>query len=96
MQMTPELLGHAQAKLKRAERALVSHPSDKWLKASVDFLQDEVETIRRILLKEDARLLAFSERNVAGYERPGCNTGPSAYADLEARANSCAAKDWPL
>jgi hypothetical protein len=51
MQVTPELLGHVQAKLIRAERALDSHPTDKWLKASVDFLQDEVETIRRMLLK---------------------------------------------
>jgi hypothetical protein len=51
MQVTPELLGHAQAKLRRAERALDSHPTDKWLKASVDFLQDEVKTIRRMLLK---------------------------------------------
>ena len=52
MQVTPELLGHAQAKLKRAERALDSHPTDKWLKASVDFLQDEVATILRVLLKK--------------------------------------------
>jgi hypothetical protein len=51
MQVTPELLDHVQAKLKRAERALDSHPTDKWLKASVDFLQDEVKTIRRMLLK---------------------------------------------
>jgi hypothetical protein len=55
MQVTPELLGHAQAKLKRAERALDSRPTDKWLMASVDFLQDEVQTIRRMLLKMDAQ-----------------------------------------
>ena len=55
MQVTPELLGHARAKLKRAERALDSHPADKWLKASVDFLQDEVEMIRRMVLKKDAQ-----------------------------------------
>jgi hypothetical protein len=39
-------------KLKRAERALDSNPTDKWLKASVDFLQSEVELIRRMLVKE--------------------------------------------
>jgi hypothetical protein len=54
MQVTSELLNHAQAKLKRAERSLDSHPTDKWLKASVDFLQDEVQTIRQMLLKMDA------------------------------------------
>jgi hypothetical protein len=52
MQVTPELLGHAMTKLKRAERALDSNPTDKWLKASVDFLQSEVELIRRMLVKE--------------------------------------------
>jgi hypothetical protein len=54
MQVTRELLGHAQAKLIRAERALDSHPTDKWLKASVDFLQDEVQMIRQMLSKMDA------------------------------------------
>jgi hypothetical protein len=67
MQVTQDLLRHAEAKLKHAERALGAHPTNRWLTASVEFLQDEVETIRRILLKEDARLLAFSERNVARY-----------------------------
>ena len=55
MQMTSELLDHMQAKLIRAERALDAHPTDKWLKASVDFLQDEVEAIRRMLLKSAAQ-----------------------------------------
>ena len=55
MQVTPALLGHVQAKLIQAERALDSHPTDKWLKASVDFLQDEVETIRRLLLRSEFR-----------------------------------------
>jgi hypothetical protein len=55
MQVTQNLLRHAEAKLKNAERVLEAHPTNKWLTASVEFLQDEVETIRRILLKEDAR-----------------------------------------
>jgi len=64
MQVTQNLLRHAEAKLKNAERALEAHPTNIWLSASVEFLQDEVEKIRRILLKEDARLLSFSERSV--------------------------------
>jgi hypothetical protein len=67
MQVTQNLLRHAEAKLKNAERALEAHPTNIWLTASVEFLQDEVETIRRILLKEDARLLSFSERDLPIY-----------------------------
>jgi len=65
MQVTQNLLRHAEARLKNAKRALEAHPTNIWLAASVEFLQDEVETIRRILLKEDARVLAISERSAA-------------------------------
>jgi hypothetical protein len=67
MQVTKNLLRHAEAKLKNAQRALEAHPTNRWLTASVEFLQDEVETLRRNLLKEDARLLASSERSVPIY-----------------------------
>ena len=67
MQVTQDLLRRVEAKLKNAERALEAHPTNIWLTASVEFLQEEVETIRRILMKEDARLLSVSERSVPIY-----------------------------
>jgi len=48
MQVTQNLLRHAEAKLKNAERALKARPTNIWLTASVEFLQDEVETIRQM------------------------------------------------
>ena len=62
MQVTQNLLQHAEAKLRNAQRALEAHPTNKWLTASVEFLQDEVETIRRILMKEDARFIGAELR----------------------------------
>jgi hypothetical protein len=48
MHLTQELLGHAQAKLKKAELALEAKPTNRWLKMSVEFLRDEVETLKRL------------------------------------------------
>ena len=53
MQLTREILGRAEAKLTKAQGALEAQPANKWLKMSVEFLQGEVETIRRMLLKEN-------------------------------------------
>jgi hypothetical protein len=47
MQVTQDLLRYAEAKLKNAQRALDAHPTNKWLKSSVECLRDEVVTIRR-------------------------------------------------
>ena len=55
MQLTQVLMGHAQAKLGKAERALSAHPTNKWLRSSVEFLRDEVETLRRLELRYDKR-----------------------------------------
>ena len=55
MQLTQEILGRAEAKLTKAQDALEAQPTNKWLKASVEFLQNEVEAIRRLLHKEGKR-----------------------------------------
>jgi hypothetical protein len=50
MQVTPELLGHAQAKLRRAERALDSHKAQQlYAKATADGVEaakDRLKTLR--------------------------------------------------
>lgn len=53
MQLTQELLERAEAKLTKAQSALESQPDNKRLKMSVEVLQDEVEAIRRLLLKSE-------------------------------------------
>ncbi len=53
MRLTDELLDLAQVKLKKAEVALAANPENKWLKMSVDFLRDEVETIVRLQARYD-------------------------------------------
>jgi hypothetical protein len=53
MQLTQELLGHAQVKLSKAELALEAEPTNRWLKMSVEFLRDEVETLKRLRKKYD-------------------------------------------
>jgi hypothetical protein len=55
MHLTQELLGHAQAKLKKAELALEAKPTNRWLKMAVEFLRDEVETLKRLQIKYDNR-----------------------------------------
>ena len=55
MHLTQELLGQAQAKLKKAEAALAANPTNRWLKLSVEHLLDEVETLRRLQAKYDKR-----------------------------------------
>jgi hypothetical protein len=55
MHLTEELLGIAQAKLKKAEVALEANPTNRWLKMSVEFLLDEVETLRRLKAKYESR-----------------------------------------
>jgi hypothetical protein len=51
MHLTQELLGHAQVKLSKAELALEAEPTNRWLKMSVEFLRDEVETLKRLQIK---------------------------------------------
>jgi len=53
MHLTQELLGHAQVKLSKAELALEAEPTNRWLKMSVEFLRDEVETLKRLRKKYD-------------------------------------------
>ena len=53
MHLTEELLGHAQVKLSKAELALEAEPTNRWLKMSVEFLRDEVETLKRLRKKYD-------------------------------------------
>jgi len=53
MDLTQELLGHAQVKLSKAELALEAEPTNRWLKMSVEFLRDEVETLKRLRKKYD-------------------------------------------
>ena len=53
--LTEELLGLAEAKLKKAEVALAANPTNRWLKMSVDFLREEVATISRLRAKYDKR-----------------------------------------
>jgi hypothetical protein len=53
MHLTEELLGHAQVKLSKAELALEAEPTNRWLKKSVEFLRDEVETLKRLRKKYD-------------------------------------------
>jgi hypothetical protein len=55
MHLTEELLGHAQAKLKKAEVALEADPTNRWRQMSVEFLRDEVETLRRLKAKAERR-----------------------------------------
>jgi hypothetical protein len=47
--LTEELLARAQAKLEKAERALLSHPANQWLQKAVLHARDQVEVIRRAL-----------------------------------------------
>ena len=53
MHLTQGLLGHAQVKLSKAELALEAEPTNRWLKMSVEFLRDEVETLKRLRKKYD-------------------------------------------
>jgi len=53
MHLTQELLGLAQVKLSKAELALEAEPTNRWLKMSVEFLRDEVETLKRLRKKYD-------------------------------------------
>ena len=53
MDLTQELLGRAQVKLSKAELALEAEPTNRWLKMSVEFLRDEVETLKRLRKKYD-------------------------------------------
>jgi hypothetical protein len=53
MHLTQELRDQAQAKLEKAELALEANPTNRWLKMSVEFLRDEVETLKRLQIKYD-------------------------------------------
>jgi len=51
--LTPGEKHQPDQRAQQAELALEAKPTNRWLKMSVEFLRDEVETLKRLQIKYD-------------------------------------------